>query len=94
MADELAREPESASTSSPAYGWYFLAMAHQADGQPEEAQKWLAKAVEWTDKVVREDEEGTASLSWNRRLTLKLLREEAEAMIEKEGREEQKTVEP
>ena len=56
-------------------------MARQANGEPEEAKKWLGKAVEWTDEAFREYEEGTAPLYWTRRLTLKLLREEAEAMI-------------
>jgi tetratricopeptide (TPR) repeat protein len=81
-ADKLTEAPDAASKSSPAYTWYFLAMAHQANGQSDEAKKWLGKAVEWSDKVFREDEEGTAPLAWNRRLTLRLLREEAEAMIE------------
>ena len=34
--------------------------------------------------IIREDEEGTAALAWNRRLTLKLFREEAEGLIETE----------
>jgi ELWxxDGT repeat protein len=94
-SNKLIEDPDATAKSSPAYTWYFLAMAHQANEQPEEAKKWLDKATEWTDKVVRQDEEGTASLSWNRRLTLRLLREEAEAMIEEdEKREEHKTVEP
>jgi tetratricopeptide (TPR) repeat protein len=82
-ANKLLEDPDSSAMSSPAYTWYFLAMAHQANKQAEVAKKWLDKATEWTDKVVREDEEGTNPLSWNRRLTLKLLREEAETMIEK-----------
>jgi len=56
-------------------------MAHQALGHHEEAVKWLDRAAHSTDEALAQDEEGTASLSWDRRLTLKLLREEAEAMI-------------
>ena len=79
--DKLTKEPDAAAKSSPAYAWYFLVMAHHKLGDDEEAKKWLQKATEWTDRVVREDEEGTAKLAWNRRLTLKLLREEAEGVI-------------
>jgi tetratricopeptide (TPR) repeat protein len=78
----LIEDPTSPAKSSPAYTWYFLAMAHQAAGHHEEAKRWLAKAVEWTDEALREHErEGGAWLRWNRRLTLKGLRDEAEAMI-------------
>jgi hypothetical protein len=57
-------------------------MAHHKLGNAEEAKKWLDKATAWTDKVLAEDEEGTATLSWNRKLTLKLFREEAEGLLE------------
>jgi tetratricopeptide (TPR) repeat protein len=80
-ADNLVQEPDSKSNTSPAYTWYFLAMANHKQGQHANAEKWLAKANEWTDKVLRQHEDGTASLPWNRRLTLKLFREEAEGMI-------------
>ena len=80
-ADALAKEPSEALKSSPAYTWFFLAMAHHRLGHGEEAKKWLDKAVAWTDKALREADQGTADLPWNRRLTLKLLREEAEALL-------------
>ena len=82
-ADKLTEAPDAASKSSPAYAWYFLAMAEHKVGHEEEAQKWLDKANEWTDKVLAEHDEGTAPLAWNRKLTLELLREEAgKLMIE------------
>ena len=68
------KQPSEAIMSSPAYTWFFLAMAHHRLGHHEEAKKWL-------DKAVREADQGTADLPWNRRLTLKLLREEAEALL-------------
>ncbi|MFV2067393.1 MAG: protein kinase [Pirellulales bacterium] len=80
-AHGLTQKADSSSGFPPAYGWYFLAMAHHDLGNDEEAEKWLDKATEWTDKVFREHEEGTTTLTWNRRRTLKLLREEAEGMI-------------
>jgi tetratricopeptide (TPR) repeat protein len=82
-ADQLVEEPNPSLKSSPAYTWYFLAMAHHKLGHDAEAKDWLDRANEWTDKLLREHEEGTTTLTWNRRLTLKLLREEAvELMIE------------
>ena len=53
-------------------------------GHDAEAEKWLDKATEWTDKILGEHKDGTSPLAWNRRLTLKLLRDEAEEMIGKD----------
>jgi tetratricopeptide (TPR) repeat protein len=80
-ADALAQQPSEALKSSPAYTWFFLAMAHHRLGDRDEAKLWLDKAVAWTDKAEREADEGTADLPWNRRLTLKLLRAEAAALL-------------
>jgi len=80
-ANNMIEDPDTESNSSLAYTCYFLAMAHHKLGHDEEAEKGLQKATEWTDKVLTEHEEGTTPQSWNRRLTLKLLREEAEGMI-------------
>ena len=80
-ADQLAQEPTSASQSSPAYTWFFLAMAHHRLGHTEEAKQWLDKAVAWTVKTTTEADQGKADLPWNRRLTLKLLRDEATTLL-------------
>jgi WD40 repeat protein/serine/threonine protein kinase len=61
---------------SPAYTWFFLAMANQRSGHPEEARQWLDKATKWM-----EQETNNKDLPWNRRLTLQLLRREAEALL-------------
>ena len=63
-------------TSSPAYTWFFLAMAHQRLGHGEEARKWLARAVERTGQ-----EGQIEGLRWNRLSTLRLLRREAEGLV-------------
>ena len=86
-ANNLIEDPDTESNSSPAYTWYFLAMAHQKLGHEADAKTWLDKANEWTDKVLAEHEDGTSPVSWNRRLTLKLLRDEAEAAIENKSDE-------
>jgi Tfp pilus assembly protein PilF len=37
--------------------WFFLAMAHQQLGKPDEARRWLAQAVRWAEKHRPHDEE-------------------------------------
>jgi tetratricopeptide (TPR) repeat protein len=81
-AERLVAEPDGTAKSSPAYTWLFLAMAHQRTGQNEEAKKWFNKAVDYTDKVLAEEKQpGASPLSWNRRLTLELLRTEAAKLL-------------
>src|SRR5262245_49427163 len=52
---------------SPAYTWFFLAMAHQRLGHAEEARRWLDKGI----KGMEQETQNPAVL-WNRRLTLEL----------------------
>jgi WD40 repeat protein/lipoprotein NlpI len=59
---------------SPAYIWFLLAMAHQRLGHAAEAQRWLDKAQKW----MKEETQDSRTPAWNRRLTLQLLRREAE----------------
>ena len=80
-AHHLVQEPSEQSRISPAYAWFFLAMAHHRLGHGEEAKKWLDKAAAWTENAMREADQGQKSMPWNRRLTLKLLGEEAEALL-------------
>ena len=68
---------------SPAITWFFLAMAHHRLGHAQEARQWLDKAVQWTRKVMKEEQakaDGYA-LSWDVRLTLELLGREAEVLL-------------
>jgi tetratricopeptide (TPR) repeat protein len=79
-----AYKPDARFRQPVAYSWFFLAMAHHRLGHSEEARKELDKAVQWMDQVEREKEKDAASktpMPWNRRLTLQLLRREAEALI-------------
>ena len=80
-AEQLAQESDANPKSPPAYTWYFLAMAHHKLGHEAEPKQWLDKATDWTDNVVRQDEEGTTTLSSDRRLTLKLLGKEVETLL-------------
>jgi serine/threonine protein kinase/tetratricopeptide (TPR) repeat protein len=77
-------KPEARFRQTVAYSWFFLAMAHQRLGQADEARKWLDKAVQWMDQAGQEKEQDAASktpMPWNRRLSLQLLRNEAETLI-------------
>ena len=75
-------EQKASIRTSPAYTWCFLAMAHHSRGNAAEARQWFDKANAYIEKVLAEDRPGTSgSLPWNRRLTLKLLRDEAAALL-------------
>jgi tetratricopeptide (TPR) repeat protein len=62
---------------SPAYTWFFLAMAHQRQGDAAEARRWLDKAQKWMEQETQD----SRNLAWNRRLTLQVLRREAEQRL-------------
>jgi serine/threonine protein kinase/tetratricopeptide (TPR) repeat protein len=64
------------TTYSPAYSWFFLAMAHHRLGHEQQAREWLNKATKRTEQENRNE-----SLRWNRRFTLRLLRNEAEELV-------------
>jgi serine/threonine protein kinase len=92
-AERLNANPSEAYASSPAYRWFFQAMAQHQLGNADEATRLVDKAVQWTEQALREHEEGKTPLAWNRRLTLKLLRAEAEALLNR-GRSDHKVNEP
>jgi tetratricopeptide (TPR) repeat protein len=79
-ADHLASST-TPSLSTPAYTWFFLAMTHHRLGHTDEAKDWLNKARDATEKAFNEHDAGTVVLPWNRRLTLTLLRREAEGLL-------------
>jgi tetratricopeptide (TPR) repeat protein len=66
--------------SSPVYTWFFLAMAHHRLGHAEEARNWLDKANQFIEKQAK-DPVNEPSQPWNRRMTHRLLRREAETLI-------------
>jgi tetratricopeptide (TPR) repeat protein len=79
--DEANAAWEQAATKpaeySPAYIWFFLAMAHQRKGDAVEARRWLDKAQKWMEQETQD----SRNPAWNRRLTLQLLRREAEQRL-------------
>jgi WD40 repeat protein/Flp pilus assembly protein TadD len=71
--------------------WFFLAMAHHRLGHTDEARRWLDKGIRGTEEALKSPGEppgksgnagGVISPNWNRRLTLQLLRREAEPLIQ------------
>ncbi|NNE36095.1 MAG: hypothetical protein HKN13_12710 [Rhodothermales bacterium] len=75
-SDRLLRE--SNSRSSPAYGLYFQAMTQHEIGNKDAALEALQKANMQADKELSHTKSPPA---WVRRLTLELLRKEAEGSI-------------
>jgi len=67
--------------SSPAYVWYFLSMAEHQLGNEEQSNGWFEKATEFTAQQLADERDGTLSIPWNRRATLRLLDAEARATI-------------
>ena len=62
----------------------FLAMAHQQLGHAEESRSWLRKGIASIDQAIKgpaEDNPRHRYLDWKVKLTLNLLRHEAESMI-------------
>jgi tetratricopeptide (TPR) repeat protein len=79
-----AYRTDDEKTAAIAYNWLFLAMAHHRLGHVEEARKWHDKAFARIDQEPGKKPEEPAvatSLPWNRRLTLQLLRREAEELL-------------
>jgi Flp pilus assembly protein TadD len=64
--------------------WLFLAMAHRDLGHADEARAWLGEAAGWIDQELAKsssESPGGSGLSWDQRLGLPHLRQEAEALI-------------
>jgi tetratricopeptide (TPR) repeat protein len=68
---------------SPAYNKFFLAICHAHLGQMDTARQYYDAGATDVRNLFRaqQEKETTSSVSWNRRLTLELLRKEAEALL-------------
>jgi WD40 repeat protein/Flp pilus assembly protein TadD len=74
--------------------WSYLAMAHHRLGHADEARRWLDRAVQGTQEALKSPAEppaksgnadGVIPPNWDRRLTLGLLRREAEQLTQAPG---------
>jgi WD40 repeat protein/serine/threonine protein kinase len=74
-------EKMPAERTSPIYSWLFLAMAHHRLGHADEGRRWLDRAKAAIDKAIGAHDRGTEPLQLQRRLTLRLLRREAETLL-------------
>jgi hypothetical protein len=75
--------------------WYFLAMAYHRLGHADEARRWLEKGIRGTEEALKSpgatpgksgNAGGVLAPNWNRRLTLQLLRREAEQLVQSPGK--------
>jgi serine/threonine protein kinase/Flp pilus assembly protein TadD len=78
---QRAHKPADEQRITRAYIAYFLAMAHHRLGHHEEVRHWLDKAT-WQSEPKKPGQASGVSLAWNRRLTLQLLRREAEQLLQ------------
>ncbi|MDZ4689371.1 MAG: tetratricopeptide repeat protein [Planctomycetaceae bacterium] len=80
---EAAEQTDDKKLNAIAYNWLFLAMTQHRLGHAAEAEKWLKMALDEMDRPQPEKSQA-AAIPWNRRLTLQLLRREAEELLKQE----------
>jgi tetratricopeptide (TPR) repeat protein len=84
LAEAEAAFPQSPTPrGSIAYNWLFQAMVQCQLGNTEEAASWFKKAVQEIDEP--KTAQDPATIRWNRRLSLQLLRHEAEELLAKKS---------
>jgi tetratricopeptide (TPR) repeat protein len=81
---EAAFQQTPSTRSTIVYNWFFQAMAHHRLGHTTEAASWLKKAVQDIDEPSPKTAQVPTNNTWNRRLTLQLLRREAEELLKEE----------
>jgi tetratricopeptide (TPR) repeat protein len=95
FAEAVERLTEATELSSHPYRtnmlhtWFFLAMAHHRLGHAAEARRWLDKAVHGTEEALKLPAEPPGKSihpsprpHWDQKLTLHLLRREAEEQLQ------------
>jgi WD40 repeat protein/serine/threonine protein kinase/Flp pilus assembly protein TadD len=82
---EAAFKPTPGTRTPIVYNWFFQAMTHHQLARPTEAANWLKKAVQPGNGPPPARAENPAANVWNRRVTLDLLRREAEELVGKKS---------
>jgi tetratricopeptide (TPR) repeat protein len=77
----FAQTPRSRNTII--YNWLFQTMAQSRLGHAAEAAGWIDIAVRAIDEPSQEAAQDATTNTWNRRLTLQMLRREAEELMKK-----------
>jgi len=75
--NEIAQQKPSGGPCWPTDTCFFIAMAHHHLGHKEDGQTWRKKAID----LAQEETRGSSTVAWDRRLTLNLLRTEAESLL-------------
>jgi tetratricopeptide (TPR) repeat protein len=88
LNSEWEQGKEFPTLTSPAYTWFFLAMAHHQLGNTDQAHRYFESAVE------RAEQEIAGDTWWNRELTLQLLQAEAVELLGVSQEAVQKESEP
>jgi serine/threonine protein kinase/tetratricopeptide (TPR) repeat protein len=94
-AAQAMYKPADEQMTTQAYTCYFLAMVEQHLGHTKEARAWLNKAGDKSPTAEPTPAAGSSSaplVPWNRRLTLDLLRREAEALLRAAAEAEEEKV--
>jgi tetratricopeptide (TPR) repeat protein len=82
---EAAFKETTYPTSSIIYTRLFQAMTHQCLGHADQAKEWLEKAIKDIEQPPQDRPQDGAAMAWNRRLTLQILRREAEELLKEES---------
>jgi len=83
---ELAQRLDAKTLqASPAYGAYFLTMAHVRLGHAAEARECFQRASALDPLTAPVETNVPSRISWNRRITLELLRKEAESLLKSDA---------
>jgi len=69
------------TASALAYTEFYLAMAHHRLQHASEARDWFKKACNDVDISLKSQKPGNPNLRWNRRITLAILRKEADTLL-------------
>lgn len=86
LIEAEAAFPETKNArSSIIYNWLFQAMSEHRLGRTDKAKEWLEKAIKDIKQPPQDRPSDGAARAWNRQLTLRLLRREAEELLKKKS---------
>jgi serine/threonine protein kinase len=75
-------QPSRQNLTSPAYNWFFLAIAHHHLGNADMATQCYAHAVSQMKKELSDALDSRQTLSWERQLTFEILQRETSRLLD------------